>query len=365
MVRFLAALALLASPAQADMLDGADDPTFRTALTTLLAKDDPAAVAALRDLAEAGNMAALVTLPFALQWVPPQGTLKEKNAQRMVGGIKAQDAASDAHGATRLWNNGAADPVDGLPDRATGLVALGETDKAAYLMSLWVNQTGGLGDTLPPVILSDAIPASLSAFALTSRLTNAVYQDGSATDEAARLLSLMREDQLVGWLTHVAVTETYPDVFATLGNPLAGTGLSATATETRIADAEAVWAVYFGSRDGDPPVFAAKATRARQVLAGRAELLPVTRLCLAHCPTDVPRCEAAALAYPGHPFVSFWQPFADVLDPLEFAASDRGIFALIHPRTDPAAAADRAAAETLDACYAGLLAHRDTLRFGP
>ena len=50
---------------------------------------------------------------------------------------------------------------------------------------------------------------------------------------------------------------------------------------------------------------------------------------------------------------------------LDFAASDRGIFALIRPRSDPAAAADRTTAESLDACYGRLLAHRDALHFGP
>ncbi|MFN7001742.1 MAG: hypothetical protein ACK4ST_17220, partial [Elioraea tepidiphila] len=94
MLRILATLACLAAPVEAQMLDGADDPAFQAALTTLLARNDPAAVATLRDLAEAGNAAALVTLPLALQWVPPQGNLKEKNAQRMVGGVKAQDAAA-------------------------------------------------------------------------------------------------------------------------------------------------------------------------------------------------------------------------------------------------------------------------------
>ncbi|HQY45017.1 MAG TPA: hypothetical protein PK450_12655, partial [Paracoccaceae bacterium] len=100
MVRTLAALGVLlalAAPLQADMLDGADDRAFRAALTTLLARDDPAAVATLRDLAEAGNAAALVTLPLALAWVPPQGNLKEKNAQRQVSGMKAQDAAAAIH----------------------------------------------------------------------------------------------------------------------------------------------------------------------------------------------------------------------------------------------------------------------------
>jgi hypothetical protein len=93
----------------------------------------------------------------------------------------------------------------------------------------------------------------------------------------------------------------------------------------------------------------------------------VTRLCQAHCPDSLATCQSAVLAYPGLPFGSFEavQPFADVLDPAVFAASDRGVFALITPRQDPAAAADRATAEGLDACYGALLQRRDTLAFGP
>ncbi len=369
MVRTLAALGVLlalAAPLQADMLDGADDRAFRAALTTLLARDDPAAVATLRDLAEAGNAAALVTLPLALAWVPPQGNLKEKNAQRQVSGMKAQDAAAAIHKATALWNAGLTDYTSDLPDRAAGLLASGEGEKSTVLLAAWVNQTGGRGD-LPPQLLTEDTPAMLGAFALSGRLTHALYFDGSPHEEAIFLLSLMREDRLVGWLTYVHLLETEPDVFSIIGDPLAGTGLSAAGTEARIEDARAVRAVSLLRYRGEMPIPAATATRAREVLQGRAELLPATRLCQARCPDSLATCEAAVLAYPGEPFGSFeaWQPFVDVLASLDFAASDRGIFALIRPRSDPAAAADRTTAESLDACYGRLLGHRDALHFGP
>ncbi|MCU0904041.1 MAG: hypothetical protein MUE83_09225 [Tabrizicola sp.] len=366
MFRFLATLALIAAPAQAEMLPGAEDPAFRAALTTLLAKDDPAAVASLRDLAEAGNTAALVALPFALQWVPPTGNLKEKNAQRMVGGLKAQDAAAAAHEATALWNTGQVLTVDDLADRAAGLLALGEPEKAAVLLSNWVNQTGGRG-TLPPQLLSDDTPAMLGAFALSQRLIDAAFNGGPASDDAARLLSLMREDRLVGWLTYVHLLETAPEIFDIIGSPLAGTGLSAGQIDRRLADARAVRSVWFGFARDDVPTPMLDAAFAREVLMGRAELRPAQRLCQAHCPDSLQDCESAVLAYPGQPFGSFEavQPFASVLDPQEFAASDRGVFALIPLRSDPAAATDRATAESIDACYGALLARRDRLHFGP
>ncbi|NJM82801.1 MAG: hypothetical protein HC844_10115 [Tabrizicola sp.] len=355
----------LASPLQADMLDGAKVPAFQAALATLLTKDDPAAVTTLRELAEAGNAAALVTLPLALQWVPPQGNLKEKNAQRMVGGIKAQDAAAAAHGPTALWNGGYIDSADDLPDRAAGLLAAGESEKAATLLSGWVNQTGGRGD-LPPELLSDDMPVMLGAFALSGRMLDAVYQDGPALEEAARLLSLMREDRLVGWVTYVHLLESEPRIFDIIGSPLAGTGLSAADTEARIEDARAVRAVWFGFAGDDIPTPAATAARAREVLMARAEFLPVARLCQAHCPESLATCETAVLVYPGQPFGSFaqWQPFVDVLEPVAYAASDRGLFTLIRPRQDRASLASRTTAEGLDACYAALLARRDTLGFG-
>jgi hypothetical protein len=366
MIRFLAALALVAAPVQAEMLDGADDPAFRAALTTLLAADDPAAVAALRDLAEAGNTAALVTLPFALIWVPPQGNLKEKNAQRQVGGARAQDAAAEAHAATALWNGGQdGDPML-LASRAADLLVLGEPEKAATLLATWLNQSGGLAD-LPPALFTDDIPAMLGAFALTYRIQNAAFAGTSPQEEAARLLALMRENRLAAWVAYVHILETQPRLFDGIGNPLAGTGLSAEDTEARIEDARAVRAVWFGYSTDDIPTAAATATRARDVLQGRAELLPVTHLCQAHCPGSASSCEASVLAYPGliHPAFTVLQPFASVLDPVDFAASDRGVFTLIRPRQDPAAATDRATAEALDACYAGVLARRNALAFGP
>ena len=352
-----------AAPLQAQMLNGSDDPAFKAALTTLLAADDPVAVASLRDLAEAGNMAALVTLPLALTWVPPQGNLKEKNAQRQVGGIKAQDAAAAAHAATALWNGGLTDFGSDLPDRAAGLLALGEHAKAALLLSAWVNQTGGKGD-LPAELFSDEIPAMIGALALTWRLTSAVYHDGDAAEAVTRLLSLMREDRLAAWVAYVQLLETEPQIFDIVGSPLAGTGLSAADTEARIADARAVRAVWFAFDETPTP--AATAALAREVLATRAELLPLTQVCQAHCPDSITSCETAALVYPGMAFGSFevWQPFTDVLDPLEFAASDRGLATLIRLRPGQPAA-DRSTAEGLDACYAAVLARRDQISFGP
>jgi hypothetical protein len=352
----------LPAPAPAQMLDGADDPAFQAALTTLLARDDPAAVASLRDLAEAGNAAALVALPFALTWVPPTGSLKEKNAQRMVGGVKAQEAAAEAHGATALWDGGDLGNPQDLADRTAGLLALGESDKAATLMAIWVNQTGDAGEALPQ-LLADDMPAMLGAFALSSRLTRAVFHEGDPQAAAALLLSQMREDRLAGWVAYVQLIESAPEVFDILGNPLAGTGLSAAETEARIAAARAVRRVFYPFDDS--PITAEMAALARETLADRVEFRPVATLCLAHCPETQSVCETAVLAYPGQIRSVASQPFADILDPVDFAASDRGLATMIPPRRDPAAAADRATAESLDACYAGLLARRDTNPFGP
>jgi hypothetical protein len=363
--RYLAALAILAAPAQAEMLKGADDTAFQAALATLLARDDPAAVAALRDLAEAGNTAALVTLPLALTWVPPQGNLKEKNAQRQVGGIKVQDAAAEAHGATALWKLGYMDDPQDLVDRATDLLALGEPAKAAVLVSTWVNQTGDAGDFLSQLVAGD-FPAMLGAIALKGRLNRGVYSDGTAMKDAALLLSLMREDHLAAWVAYVMILDRSPEILDIIGSPLAGTGLSAADTQVRIDRARAVREVWFGFATDDVPTLAATATLAREALQGRAEFLPVAQLCQAHCPETQAACETAVLAYPGQPFgFAFWQPFADALDPVAFAASDRGLAVLIPPRRDPAAATDRATAEGLDACYGGVLKHRDQISFGP
>jgi hypothetical protein len=365
MIRCLAALAFLAAPANAEMLPGADDPSFQAALTTLLAKDDPTAVAALRDLAEAGNTAALVTLPLALQWVPPKGNLKEKNAQRTVGGAKALDAAAKAHEATALWDMGQTNDAMNLTDRATRLLTLGEPDKAAILLSAWVNQTGDAGDFLPN-LMRDDIPAMLGAFALTARVRDAFYSEGGTVETAGLLLSLMRDDQLAAWIAYVMLSDGPTDISDRIDSLLAGTGLAATDTEARITAARAVRAVWWGFNSDEIPTSAATAALARDTLIGRAELLPVTRMCQALCPETPVSCETAALVYQGLPFGSGgWQPFADVLDPATFAASDRGLLTLIRARNDPAAATDRATAEGLDACYAAVLARRDAIDLVP
>lgn len=365
MFRFLAALAILAAPAQAEMLSGADDPAFQAALTTLLARDDPAAVAALRDLAEAGNTAALVTLPLALQWVPPSGNLKEKNAQRMVGGVAALDAAAEVHPATALWDMGQTSDSMGLTDRATQLLALGEPDKAAFLLSAWINQTGDAGDFLPQLMGND-VPAMLGAFALSARLRDGSFSEGGLAEAARLQLSLLREDQLSAWIAYVIVKDGSPETPARIDQLLAGTGLSAADTEAKINAARAVRAVSMGRAFDEDPISADTAALAREALVSRTEFLPVSRMCEAHCPESRATCETAALVYQGLPFgFGSWQPFVDVLDPAAFTASDSGLLTLIRERKDPAAAADRATAESLDACYARLLSYRDQISLAP
>jgi hypothetical protein len=186
--------------------------------------------------------------------------------------------------------------------------------------------------------------------------------------EAARLLTLMREDRLVGWLTYVQLLDAETEIFKFIGNPLAGTGLSAADTDKRVEDARAVrmvWRASFGGNDAPTPD--ATATRARDVLAGTVTLLPVTRLCQTRCPDSIATCEAAVLVYPGliHPGYAGAQPFADVLDPIAFAGSDRGLQALHLPPDEPISRANRAKAKAMDACYADVLDRRDQLAFGP
>lgn len=361
MLRFLAALALCAAPLQAQMLDGADDPAFQAALTALLAADDPAAVATLRDLAEAGNPAALVTLPFALDWVPPQGNLTEKNAQRMVGGVKAQEAAAEAHGATALWDRGRTDTADDLPDRATGLATLGEHDKAAYLWSAWVNQTGGKGPQ-PDALFTDA-PAWIGATALSFRMG---LGRSVSFDDQDLLLGLIQGDSLAAWLAIAQLTGSWDKSLSDLGDPLANAGIAAAEAEARLTLARAVLAVTPIASRADP-IAPDSAILARNALASRAEFAPVERLCGLHCPDTRTACEAAMLAYPGLPFggFAFAQPFAATLPPDDFYSAPRGLAALIQLREGPAAVADRATAEGLDACYGTLLARRETLAFGP
>lgn len=354
-------LSLAATSAPAQMLDGADDPAFQSAITLALNSDDASAVAALRDLAESGNVAALVALPFALQWIPPQGNLAEKNAQRKVGGKPAHEAAAEAHDASALWNTGRVDVGTDLAARAVGLVALGEPEKAAWLLSSWVNQTGGSGD-LPDTLFSTATPAWIGALALTFRIG---LGPPSAADQAL-LAGLLAENNPAAWMALIFLTDRLGRDADRLGDPLDLAGIDAETASARGAEAQALIAVSPPSWR-ETPVLAKAAALARDTLTGRAEFGPVAGLCRVHCRDSALTCEAAVLAYPGLPFGYFEaaQPFVSILAPDHFYASDRGIAALIPLRTDPVAPADRATAESLDACYANLLQRRDGLSFAP
>jgi hypothetical protein len=354
-------LSLVATSAPAQFLDGADDPAFQSAMGLALNSDDASAVAALRDLAEAGNVAALVALPFALQWIPPQGNLAEKNAQRKVGGTPAHEAAAEAHGATALWNTGRVDVGTDLVSRAVGLVALGEPEKAAWLLSSWVNQTGGSGD-LPETLFSPETPAWIGALALTFR----IGLGPASVEDQALLAALLDNNNPAAWMALIFLTDRLGRDAPSLGDPLRRAGIVAETASVRQAVAQALIAVSPPSWR-EMPVLAEAAALARETLIGRAEFGPVAGLCRAHCRDSAPMCEAAVLAYPGLPFGHFEaaQPFVSILAPDHFYASDRGIVALIPMRKDPVAAADRVTAESLDACYANLLQRRDSLSFGP
>ena len=87
----------LATPLAAGPLPGAEAPAFKAAFDQLLTHDDPAALAALYDLAAAGNAAALLALPLADRWLPATAVLPEtdllpdRQALRRVGGQWVSD----------------------------------------------------------------------------------------------------------------------------------------------------------------------------------------------------------------------------------------------------------------------------------
>lgn len=357
--------ALVALPAQAQLMDGATDPAFRAAMDLALNTADPEAVAKLRNLAEAGNLAALVALPFALQWIPPKGSLAEKNAQRKVDGVPAQTAAAKAHAESALWANGLIDTsiigTDDLLRRSAGLSDLGEPEKAAFLLASWINQTGGSGD-LPDTLFSPSTPAWIGALTLTFRLG---LSDSSTADND-RLANLLAQDSPSAWIALVHLTERLHRSHASLGDPLSRAGISTETASARLSAAQAMIAVSPSSWR-EVPVSAETAAQARMALADRIELEPTERLCRVHCPDTRASCETASLAYPGLLFGHYEaiQPFTSVLAEDDFYASDRGVLAMIPQRKDPTAAEDRATAEGLDACYATLLARRDAISLVP
>lgn len=356
MRKIIAILAILglALPAMAQELPGLDDPAFRAAWGQLLRADDPAALHDLHDLATSGNPAALVALPLALRWLPPQ---PDRAALRRIGQDLVQDLGRAAWKPAALWADGDMSPdlADQL-GRAVWLYDLGEARKGDALLGGWFNHMP-MAAPLPDGFPRQEASPLLTALILVEHLTRG---DRKAL---APLQDLLDRDLIEGWMA-LAEVNRYP---VTAGPPIqAGLRLNANSAQ-RLADGRAALRLMW-NEEPRPPLPDPLLDMAVRDLLPRPEFAPIRAFCAASCADSAPSCERAFLMLLGAPHHSTTQstPLQSLMPEAAFFATPRGVQVLfaaamkhrlgLDLADDPSAkaAADPAltAARSLDACLA-------------
>lgn len=355
----LAALAFLAAPARAEAPAGLDDPAFTQPFQRLLAANDTTALDALHQAAEAGNVAALLALPAALDWLRPP--LKDRRTYLTVSGAKLADATAAAAPQAADWAGGNPDlaKTDDLIARALRLFDAGEDEKAIGFLLGWINQTGPWA-ALPDGLFDRPLPALAEYFLLAMRLSDPTNPDPAA----ARALTIARlkagSPGAAMALAHLAGLHrpdgpTNPEGAAQIPQIFAGAGLSPGEGEARLQAALPALKLIQGREMPD----AKTALAATEYLAATPDLVPLRAACAAACPQSSGTCTAAALLAYGFPQGRGGnaQPFTALIAADAFWATPRGIdLLLVRPLRDasPAQAASppMLAAIALDACFA-------------
>lgn len=303
MLRWLCLMLLLALPAGAEPLQGQTNPAYQAALASLLATDDPAALADLHALAEAGNVAAILTLPTALTWFPGAAEYQNRLALRQITGEALAAVAARHAPAAALWQGGAISPLaaDQLT-RALGLYALGEATKADALLAGWFNHMP-LSAPLPEGFAD--LPA---APALKAMIIEARVRAGDA--QAAALLQ--------GWLDQGRIEGLLAQAGLGMG-PAAGAG-------TQLRDR--LWS----ERPATPLPPETVALMVDRLLA-LPSYSPVRAYCAARCPDTAASCAAAFITMLGdiHPATPRATPLQAVMPETAFFATPRGEAVLLAP----------------------------------
>ncbi len=320
-MRFLPALIMIAllwtARALAQPLAGADDPAFTEAFSRLLRTNDPASITALRDLAAEGNLAALVALPVAEIWVPPQGSFAARRALRQIGGQAIEDLAANADPSASLWHGGTINTdLRAVLDRGLGLYRLGEARKADVLVAAAFNHDPDMA--LPPDFADLPVDPRLLSSILELQL---YHHDPSLS----ALQDAIDRDQIGGWMT-----------LAEIGRrDLLGHG-KAVVDEIKLPN-DAGTRIADGLRSRDlmaqhpPPVPAPTVASAMETLMPSPQFAPVRDYCAARCPDTTLKCEAAFVTLLGHPdeAMAAATPLHSVLAEAEFFASPRGAQVLL------------------------------------
>lgn len=349
----------LASPGLSEPVPGTDDPAFRAPFDRALQGDDPTALLELHAAAEAGNVAALLALPAASDWLRAGLPFSQRKTLGRINGQPLAEAIAAADPTAALWAGGEPGPdMDALLARAFALYDAGEPDKATLLFSTWINQTGGYTD-LPPGFFDHPVPPWLMAYVLRGRLI-----DNGVTlpaDDAALVASRLKADDPAAWIALAAFADNPPKTnvkahYDRLYAILVAANISQDEAERQMA---AVRPALRAIHRADPVLESAMAASATALFQTEPEFQPILAVCAAACPQTRAHCTTAFVAAFGHPFgrVTTAQPFASLIPASEFFATPRGRLVLLRSTQgqlgdDPAASPALAAARQIDACLA-------------
>lgn len=310
MLRWFCLILSLALPAGAEPLPGQAEPAYQAALSRLLAADDPVALAQMHALAEAGNLAAILTLPTALTWFPGATDFQSRRALRRIGGDPLAAVAARHSAAAALWQGGAISALaaDQLA-RAVGLYDLGEAMKADALLTGWFNHMP-LSAPLPKGFAD--LPA---APALKAIIVEARVRAGDAP-AAALVQDWLDQGRIEGLLAQAGLGKA----------PAAGAG-------SLLRDR-----LWFERPPTPLPPGTVDLMVAR--LLPLASYAPVRAWCAAQCPATASACAAAFLTMLGeiHPATPRATPLHAVMPEADFFATPRGeavlLAAALHHRLD-------------------------------
>ncbi len=349
---------VLATPANADPIPGADDPAFRAPFERALQGDDPTALTDLHAAAEAGNTAALLALPAVNDWLRATLPFADRKRIARVNGIPLNEAVIAADPVAALWRGGEfTSPPETTLDRSLGLFAAGETQKAIFLFQSWLNQTGG-GGPLPDSLFDQPVPTWTLALLFGSRMTS--FDPGEMADTKIRLaLHLKANDPAAYFALHRLARLDGSDGTTLidaqeLAAMIFAAGLTRETFDGRLAE---LLPALLLIRSWGEPIDPATAIAGWAQIADDPGLEPLHALCQTTCPATANACMAAFVAGFGPPqgYYAPSQPFVSVIPEDAFLATARGAHLLLGPAPMPADDPRLPGIGQIDACLADAL----------
>jgi hypothetical protein len=348
----------LAVPALAEPPAGFDDPAFRAPFDRALQGDDPTALTDLHAAAEAGNTAAILALPVVSSWLRATLPFAERKKLARINDIPVADAVAVADPVAALWAMGDVNgDMNALLRRAYDLYAAGEADKASFLFTNWLNQTGGY-QTLPPDFFDHPVPPWIMAQVLWARLTDTVYAPPSEAE--ALMVQRLKAKDPAAWIALAGFaglhrTDAPPPDTARLTAIFTAAGIPQDEAARRMQEALPVLRVL----RYQPGLDKATAEAAIATFRAEPEFEPLLSLCAATCPDTADQCVTAFVASFGHPYAraTYVQPLTSLISTSDFFATPRGRDILLQSTAgplgpDPATSPLLAGTRAIDACLA-------------